>query len=71
MNLAVDPRSTNKESVSVSIVRVKEPAKAEITVNSRVKVQLLWGWNQKELTEFRSSPQDSWAFPYLYIKMEK
>ena len=71
VSLAVDPRGTEEEGISVNIVREKEPAKAEITVNSRVDVQHFGDLNQKGLTEFRSSPQDSWACPYLYIEMEK
>ena len=71
VSLAVDPRGTEEERVSVNIAREKEPAKAETTVNSRVEVQHFGDLNQKGLTEFRSSPQDSWACPYLYIEMEK
>ena len=70
VSLAVGPRDTEKEGVSVNIAREKEPAKAETTVNSRVEVQHFGDLNQKGLTEFRSSPH-SWACPYLYIEMEK
>ena len=54
VSLALGPRGTEKEGVSVNIAREKEPAKAETTVNSRVEVQHFGDLNQKGLTEFSS-----------------